>query len=214
MRFRAVFALTILALGSVAPAQTPKATPARDLDGIAVEVFKEMHNRGAELYNAGDASGCLKVYATALLTAKPFLKHRPAIQKAIDDGLADAEKADGAKLQAFALHKLFVKVRADLEAEAVSVEAPKAAQMTGTLTLDAKPLADAVVTLAGVTRAFTATTDAGGKFAFTDALPPGGYTAIVTGAGVPEKYGITTASGITVDLAAGKNVRDLALNSK
>ncbi len=213
MRF-AFLILILLPLASIAPAQTPAPIPARDLDAIAVEVFKEMHNKGAELYNAGDASGCLKVYATALLTAKPFLKHRPAIQKLIDEGLADAEKADGAKLQAFGLHKLFLKVRAELEADHAKVEDPKSAQVTGVLTLDGKPVAGASITIAWKLRAFTATTDVEGKFAFTDAIPPGQYAAIITGAAVPGKYGSTETTDIAVSLAVGKNTHDIELKSK
>jgi hypothetical protein len=214
MRYCASLVLILGALASSSAAQTPLASSPRELDTIALEVFKEMHNRGAELYNAGDATGCLKVYATALLTAKPFLKHRPAIQKLIDDGLAEAEKADGAKLQAFGLHKLFLQVRAELETAPAKVEEPKSAQMFGVLTLDGKPVTGASITIAWKDRAFTATTDAEGKFAFTDALPLGKYAVIITGAAVPVKYGSTETTDLAITVVAGKNVSDLALKSK
>ena len=214
MRCPLLFALAIGLAASPLRADAPAAIPARDLDGIAVEVLKEMHNRGAELYNAGDASGCLKVYATALSTAKPFLKHRPAIQKMIDDGLAEAEMADGAKLQAFGLHKLFLKVRADLEAASPEGEPAKSAQMAGVLTQGGKPIPGAVITITRTLRTFSATTDGEGKFAFTDPLPLGKYAVIITGPAVPEKYGLTGTTDKAVALVAGKNVGDLALDSK
>ncbi len=217
MWLRIALALFLSGVGTSASAQTPKAIPARELDVIALDVFKEMHNRGAELYNAGDPTGCLKVYATALLTAKPFLKHRPAMQKAIEAGLAEAEKADGAKLQAFGLHKHLVKLRTDLEADLAGAEVPAPAlpaQCAGVLTLNGKPVALASITLAGNARAFTATTDAEGRYAFADALPPGRYDVIVTGASVPAKYAQSDTSGIVFELAVEKNAGDLALQSK
>jgi len=213
--------IACLLLACFAPsgfAQSPKAEV--ELDQIAIDTLKEMHNKGAELYNANDPSGCLKIYATALLTVKPFLKHRPEIQKVIDAGMAEVEKLDGAKAQAFRMHELIEKVRADLKAEPKKPVVPEPpvvalpAQIFGVLTLDGKPLAEAAITVIAGRRAFTATTDAGGKYAITDALPIGKYTVIVTGADAPAKFQSAETSGLTVDVVAGKNMQDVNLKSK
>ena len=84
-----VWAMTVTASGM---AQTPPAggganpvpKAQADHDQIVVSILKEVHNRGAELYNRGDAAGCYRMYEGALVTVKAFLTHRPAVQKVID----------------------------------------------------------------------------------------------------------------------------------
>ncbi len=203
-----------LILGSVASAVSaqspaPKSIPESELDQIAIDVLKEMHNKGAVLYNAGDAGGSLKVYNTTLLSVKPFLKHRPAIQKSIDTGLSEAEKSDTVKLQAYRLHELIERIRADLKP--VKTRPP----LTGVLKLDGQPLAKATITIAGKGRAFTTVTDAQGKYSYTDELPYGEYTVIVTGPAVPAKFATSETSGLLLEIAPGpENTRDLELKSK
>ena len=107
----------LLLLPAVAIAQpAPKPPTLADLSKKAVDVLRVLHDRGADLYNAGDAPGAVKVYQTALGAVSPFVAHHPAIQKAIADGLAEAEKADGDKAKAFKLHEVIELVRADLRA--------------------------------------------------------------------------------------------------
>ena len=104
-----------------APAPGPtvgKPAVASPLDQLAIDVLKDVHNLGAELYNRQDAAGAYRIYEGALLTVKPFLAHRPAIQKVIESGLAESAKADGVKVQAFRLHEVIEQVRAELKAEA------------------------------------------------------------------------------------------------
>ena len=246
MKLRLVPILGLVLTLASASAQQPGAKPVAegDLDRIAVEVLKEMHNKGAELYNAGEPSGCLKIYGTALLTVKPFLKHRPSIQKSIDAGIAEVEKADGLKLQAFKMHELIEKIRADLlpgtEKPAVPERpvAPQPSTLSGTLTLDGKPYSGVTVAIAGGKRAFAATTDSEGNFTIADSIPPGAYAVVVTGpvlfpalerksprdpgttfyleTGVvpPAKYQSTETSGLVVSIGPGKNVAAFALLSK
>ena len=52
MRGLFLFALAVGIAPSAGLADPPEAVPVRELDGLAVAVLKEMHNRGAELYNA------------------------------------------------------------------------------------------------------------------------------------------------------------------
>mgnify|MGYP002780462094 CR=1 FL=1 len=88
-----------------------------DPDRLVIDALKDVHNKGAELYNAGDSPGCYRMYQGALLAVRPFLAHRPAIQKAIDDGLADVAKTEGVKIQAFRLHEVIEDVRGKLKDE-------------------------------------------------------------------------------------------------
>lgn len=208
-----MFLRIALALGcfvSTATAQQPTPTAESNLDRIAAEVLKEMHNKGAALYDAKDHAGCSKICSTALQSVKPFLSHRPATQKAIADGLAEVEKLDGVKAQAYRTHELIVRIRTELQA------GPKAvpAQVSGVLTLDGKPLAGVAVTLTGGQRSFTAITDVAGRFAITDPIPSRSYSVFVTGLSVPPRYQSSDASGIVLEVAAGKNSHDLNLQSK
>ncbi len=235
-----LLALLIL-LPAVAVAQpAPKPPTLADLSKKAVDVLRVLHDRGADLYNAGDAAGAVKVYQTALGAVSPFVAHHPAIQKAIADGLAEAEKADGDKAKAFKLHEVIELVRADLRTEAKKLDAepvpktpdptpkpkdadpkpkdldpkPVAPVLLGVVTLKGKPLATAEVTLVSLTlptpRAFTAKTDAEGKYQFAT-LPPAEYVVIVTGAGVPAKYQTTDTSGLRLSVKAGGATVDLSL---
>lgn len=113
----------------------PPATPHADLDKVAVEVLKDLHNRGADLYNAADAAGAVRLYDTTLRAVGPFLSHRPKVQAAIADGLAEAARLDGAKAQAYRLHELIDQVRNDLKAAIAADAEPKPAVKKG----DPKP---------------------------------------------------------------------------
>ncbi len=214
MKLRFVPLLTLVFLAS-ASAQQPgaKSVAEGELDRIAIDVLKEMHNKGAELYNAGEPSGCLKIYGTALLTVKPFLKHRPSIQKSIAAGIAEVEKAEGLKLQAFKMHELVEKIWADLQKPELLAESV-ATGLSGTITLDGKKLADATITVSSGKRAFTTSTNFEGGYTFADPLPPGDYAAIVTGAGVPEHYRTVGTAGIAIKVTPGKNTGDVALIAK
>lgn len=217
-----------------APPVPPAPVPTAELDRLAVEVLKDLHNRGADLYNAADAVGTLRLYEGTLRSVGPFLAHRPKVQKQIEDGLAEALKLDGAKAQAFRLHEVIDAVRTDLKAamkadaeakppvktpdpKPPEPPAPTVGSLTGILTLDGQPL-KADVTLVSLTlprpRVFTAAA-ADGKFAFPAELPPANYAVMVTAApGVPPRYQSTATSGLEVAVKAGAQAFDLKLVSK
>ena len=173
---RLLLGLLLLAPGGASPAQAPAGLSAAQLEQAVADTLKEVHNRGADLYNRGDPAGAYRMYEGALSSVRPFVAHRPAILKAIEDGLNETAKADGVKVQAFRLHQLIEQVRADLKAElarppevkppapeppatpapattpAKPTEAPKVPAkatplLAGTLTLQGKPLAATDVTL-------------------------------------------------------------------
>jgi hypothetical protein len=50
-----------------------------------------------------------------------------------------------------------------------------------------------------------------GQYAPLEAIPPGKYVVIVTGKGVPEKYQLTTTSGLTTEVQPPPSVFNIAL---
>jgi hypothetical protein len=217
-----------LGLATAASAQSPPTFA--ELDKRAVDVLRDIHNRGAELYNRGDPAGCYRMYEGALVTVRPFLAHQPAVLKTLDAGLAEVAKSpDGVKVQAFRLHELIEAIRSDLKAQAKSSEskappkdpanqpAAKVGRVQGMVTLDGKPVGAGEVTVVTLDlprpRVFTAKlTD--GAYAFADELPVGAYVLIVTGKGVPEKFATTLTSGLRVEVAGGASDLNLDLKSK
>lgn len=85
-------------------------------DKAIYNVLRDVANHGADLFNKqGDWAGCYRVYEGALLTVKPFLAHRPDLQKAIDEGITNAEQEGRVSDRAFALRKVIDHVRAELK---------------------------------------------------------------------------------------------------
>ncbi len=222
---RSLLAAAARAAGAAAPAQPPTLA---ELDKMAADALREAHNRGAELYNRGDPAGCLRLYEGALLTVRPFLAHRPAARKALDDGLAEvARSPDGVKVQAFRLHEVIEQVRAELKKSEPKKAPPAAtppakgaagaAQVTGKVTLDGAPLEAGELTLVSLDlprpRVFTAKVS-GGSYSFPEPLPAGRYAGIVTGKGIPESFQTALTSKIRVTVAGGPNTIDLDVKSK
>jgi outer membrane biosynthesis protein TonB len=117
--------LALLAAGP-APADDPKLPDAAAFDRLVVDSLRDVHNRGADLYNtAKDHAGAYRMYQGGLVAVRPLLAHRPAAQKLIDDGLAAAEKEANPAQKAFKLHEAIEAVRADLKAPAKPPEKPK-----------------------------------------------------------------------------------------
>src|SRR5262245_7612461 len=81
--------VTVMCLFGLARAAEP--ADVKPLDRAIADSLKDVHNRGADVHNAGDPIGAWRMYQGALITVKPFLAHRPDAQKAIDDGLKSAE---------------------------------------------------------------------------------------------------------------------------
>ena len=226
--------------GAQPPAPGSGAGPTRplpiaaDLDRVALDVLRDVHNRGAELYNRGDAAGCYRMYEAALLVVRPFLAHRPAIQGVIDAGLAEVAKTDGAKIQAFRLHEVIEDVRGRLKVELKITEparpnpmpkekasAPGATALAGTITLDGKPAAGVEVTIVTLDqplpRVFTARADEKGAFKFGAGPRVGRFVAAVSSPGtlaIPEKYQTTGTSGLIIDVTDPAQPLRLALSTK
>jgi hypothetical protein len=102
-------ALILLSLASFAGSS--RAQDKLDIDRQLVDVLKTIHNRGADIYNAGDPESCLAYFQGCLTTARAVLGHRPLEQKFIDDQLAAAARLGAPTDQAFALHQAIAALR-------------------------------------------------------------------------------------------------------
>lgn len=229
------FALALVLVAS-AGAQEPKLPDVRAFDKMVSDSLRDVHDKGATIYNdANDFAGAFRLYEGALAAVRPLLAHRPEAQKLIDTGFATADKVPDAEgkpnfaRKAFVLHETIEAVRKELKS---GFSAPKPPEKkpedkkpvvkkqptapTGTITVQGKPLAlgnIVFVTLGErVPRTFN-TTVVNGNYRFLDGeqWPAGKYVVIVTGAGVPEKYTLTTTSGLTLTLGAGPAQFDIDL---
>ncbi len=109
-----ISAALLMFAGSAAFAADPK--PDASLNQSISDSLREVHDRGAELYNKfGDHSGAYRLYEGALLAVKPLLGNRPDVQKIIADGLKKAALEPIAGQRAFLLHETIEKVRAELK---------------------------------------------------------------------------------------------------
>lgn len=227
-------ALLALLLPAWLIADEPKLPEVAAFDKLVVDTLRDVHNKGADLYNLKkDFEGTYRLYQGALLTVRPFLAHRPAAQKLIDEGLTAAEAEGSMSQKAFRLHEAIEAVRSHLKAGGAPAKlkeptavAPKPKEkpptpapapgkgLTGRVTLQGKPLTGAEVTLVTLglpqPKVFTVPIQADGGYSFAD-IPPGKYVAIVTGKGVPGKYQTTQTSGLTIEVKAGANTNDIEL---
>jgi hypothetical protein len=146
---RGLTALTLaVALGATtAPAaDDPKLPDAKAFDKLVVDSLREVHNKGADLYNTSkDFAGAYRMYQGALVAVRPLLAHRPEAQKIIDAGLAAAEKApnqpDGSpdfSRKAFLLHEAIEGVRKHLK-DAIGGKKPEDKKGTEPKKDDKKP---------------------------------------------------------------------------
>jgi hypothetical protein len=107
-------------------AEDAKPPEGKAYDKLVVDTLRDVHNKGADLYNeAKDFVGAYRIYQGALLTVRPLLAHQPGIQKVIDTGLAEAEKENNLALKAFKLHETIEGVRTQLKTGASPAPKPQ-----------------------------------------------------------------------------------------
>lgn len=116
--FAALVLTAALAAGATrAAADDPKLPDAKAFDKLVIDTLRDVHNKGADLYNtAKDFSGAYRLYQGALTAVRPLLAHRPEAQKLIDAGLSGADKEPDAARKAFVLHEAIEGVRKSLKA--------------------------------------------------------------------------------------------------
>jgi hemoglobin len=93
------------------------AEPASDravLDKQIADALKDVHNRGADMFNMKDHVGCYRVFQGLLWTVRPLLASHPDLQKQIDEGMDSAERLPSIDEKARALHALIESVRRGL----------------------------------------------------------------------------------------------------
>ncbi len=112
--------------GAVVAADPPPADAA--LDRKLYDALKEMHNRAADVFNAGDPNGCYHMFLGGLSMARPLLAHRPELQQVIDQGMQNAQQQPSIRQRAHVLHDTIETVRTRLKPSAAvkSPEPPKA----------------------------------------------------------------------------------------
>jgi hemoglobin len=93
----------------------------RDSKAIDQKVYtslRDVINRGADMYNNGDAAGCYRLFEGALLAVRPLLDHRAELQKSIDAGLASAPGNPDMRRRAWALRRVLDDVRDQVHGKA------------------------------------------------------------------------------------------------
>ncbi len=80
--------------------------------------LRDVHDRGADLYNGGDLTGGYRMYQGGLIVARGMLRYHPELQKLIDNGMATADRQPEIARRAFILHELIEHVRGELRANA------------------------------------------------------------------------------------------------
>lgn len=104
--------LALLTVGVAHAEDAPKLPDVGTFDKLVVDSLREVHNRGADLYNmAQNHEAAYRMYQGGLVAVRPLLGHRPAAQKLIDDGIAAADKEATPARRAFKLHETIEGVR-------------------------------------------------------------------------------------------------------
>jgi hemoglobin len=101
----------------------------KSTDAIVFSTLREVINRGADLYNPpnSDYAGCWHFYEGALISIRPFLAQRPALQEKITKGLTDAYNESAINARAFVLRKVIDEIRTAVKPGGAPASAPVAA---------------------------------------------------------------------------------------
>lgn len=183
-----------------------------DHDKAVLDTLKDVHNRGAELYNTGDHVSAFRLYQGGLIVAKPFLAHRPKQQAAIQEGLDQIDRSQAeAKLKAFRLHEVIDQIRSELKAELkqrTDRENPAEAAVSGLASVAGRPAGNVAIAFvpARTTKPLaTARSADDGRYQIATTLPIGAYFVTLTGPGVPEQFAKPETTPLKADLKAGVN---------
>jgi hemoglobin len=83
----------------------------KELDARINSALREAINVGADLFNAGDERGCVRVYQGALVVALPFLDHRPDVRKSIEAKISRVRATTSPSDAAFLLRECLDEIR-------------------------------------------------------------------------------------------------------
>ena len=240
LRHIAVLSPLVLVLAPAISAQEPKLPDVKTFDKLVVDTLRDVHNKGADLYNTKkDFEGTYRMYHGSLFTVRPLLGHHPDAQKLIDSALNAAEKEASVAQRAFRLHEAIEAVRSNLkgetprkpddqkpdakkgkkEAEASKGKGTAAAiggpGFRGTVTIKGRPVPAGEVIFVSLDKprpiVISAAIQEDGQYVPMNVVPRGRYVVIVKGKHIPEKYQLTTTSGLEVEVQSPPTVFDINL---
>lgn len=115
-------ACLLLTMSCLASAGQEPVADSKALEGQLFTTLRDVINRGREYYNDGDPSACFYMFQGALQVTRASLAHRPELQKAIAEGLAEAERQPDMRRRAWVLRGVLDKVRAEIRTETAKVD--------------------------------------------------------------------------------------------
>lgn len=211
------------------------------------DTLKEILNRGASLYNNGDRNGAYRLFEGALMALKLQFVDQPELLKRIEDGLRGAEQQGSVGERAWALRETLFDLRKALGGEVIpipaptplpadtapkaapapapekkpSVKAPAADAVTGTVTLNGKPLAGAFIRLTsdqGPGKGHSGKTNDDGTFELPD-VPPGKYKVSFTttdpAVTIPGAYRNSAQTPLLIEVTkGGAKMGEIKLDAK
>ena len=103
----------IAAMGIIFPTiSLPELPPgASDQDQRIHSLLREVINRGADLYNRGDANGCYRLYEGSLIAIRASADCHPEWEQAIREGFERAEQKPQVAQRAFVLREVIDRLR-------------------------------------------------------------------------------------------------------
>jgi hypothetical protein len=115
-RLAALTLAVVLSASAARGADDPKLPDPAAFDKLVVDSLRDVHNKGADLFNTSkDYVGTYRLYQGALEAVRPLLAHRPDVQKIIETGLAAAEREGNVAQKAFVLHDTIEGARKTLK---------------------------------------------------------------------------------------------------
>lgn len=108
----ALLTFTLAAIGADAPAPDRK-----EADQLLQLALRDVINRGRDHYNNGNPSACYFMWQGALQIAALQLDGRPELQKAVKNGLVEAEANPDMRQRAWLLRNVLDKVRTELKSD-------------------------------------------------------------------------------------------------
>ena len=233
---RAIYLCALLAGPQALQAEELKS---REIDKILYDVLKDNHNRGADLYNAGESAACQAYFEGTLRTARAIMVHRPSEQKFVDEALARSLLLPTSSQRAFALHEAIERLRKTLQStpsattpeiikvlprpattEMKKINVPKTPEngIQGLVLLNGQSLAGVQVTLVSRgslnLKVYEALTASDGRY-LIEKIIPGRYTVLLVASPMsmyqlPARYITTDRSPLIVEVRAGERL-DLLL---
>jgi hypothetical protein len=149
------------------------------IDAMVYTTLRDVIQRGAPIYNAGDFDSCYHLYEGALIAVKPMLAHRFSLQQEVGKALIVAERTSEVQKRAWVLREAMDLVRSETKGKN---EGPGPGVPTGTMrgkiTVDGQPLMAGKVILWGDQNRFRSGMIDKGMY-LVDKIPLGEYRVAI-----------------------------------